>query len=139
MGAIVRRQLVGYEQLAEHPEYIEQPELRQLEQRFDRHVARHERPIERERRLVGHEQFAGHLQQPELWHEHHVPEHERSIELGRRELRVAGYEQSIERYDERRAAELLELRQQHEVSSAAARASCPRRAESPGTALAREA
>src|SRR4029077_15103369 len=60
----------------------------------------------------------------ELWHlEHDLPQHDRAIGRQRRELLVAEHDRAIERHDERRAAEPLELRQQYEVSSITARAS----------------
>jgi len=39
MGAIDERRFIGREQRAEH---VEQPELRQLEQRLELHVTQHE-------------------------------------------------------------------------------------------------
>jgi hypothetical protein len=69
VGAVDEWRLVGYQQLAEHVDPIEQPELWHLDERLERHVAQHDRPIELERRherqRVGHEHIAEHFEQPE--------------------------------------------------------------------------
>ena len=71
MGAVHERQLVGHDDFAEHTKHIQQPELRQLDQRLEHNLAQHLRLIERgrwhERQLVRHEHPAQHVEQPELW------------------------------------------------------------------------